>query len=218
MNCSNCCEAFIGPCEGYHFIKNADKIVLCRCCKNEYLALGGLGWTLIGQKKEEDFATEWNKEMTLEERVALLAKTFDNKADSDDDEEEEEEENPYMLELIECRMCDIEKPRKNMHWNTNGSYTNICEECEVVREFRRQEILNRPPIEKHQCVVCEEQKAMYSIGFKCKTCKNSMCQVCCCEYSTANEGKFKYEGDETGCAVDIYVPCPICRTINSFCV
>ena len=45
-----------------------------------------------------------------------------------------------------------------------------------------------------------------------------MCQVCCCEYSTANEGKFKYEGDETGCAVDIYVPCPICRTINSFCV
>jgi len=35
--------------------------------------------TNIEQKKEEDFATEWNKEMTLEERVALLAKTFDNK-------------------------------------------------------------------------------------------------------------------------------------------
>lgn len=178
MNCSNCCEAFIGPCEGYHFIKNTDKIVLCRCCKNEYLALGGLGWTLIGQKTEDEVA--------------------------------------YMLELIECRMCDIEKPRKNMHCNTIGSYTNICEECEVVREFRRQEILNRPPIEMHQCVVCEEQKAVYSIGFKCKTCKNSMCQVCCCEYSTANKGKFKYEGDETGYAVDIYVPCPICRTINSF--
>jgi len=91
MDCTNCCEVFIGPCEGYHFIKDADKIVLCRCCKNEYLALGGMGWTLIGQKKEEDFATEWDKDLTIDERVALLAKTFDNKVESDDEEEEEDE-------------------------------------------------------------------------------------------------------------------------------
>ena len=37
----------------------------------------------------EDFATKWNKEMTLDERVALLSETFDNKEDSDDEEEEE---------------------------------------------------------------------------------------------------------------------------------
>lgn len=74
------------------------------------------------------------------------------------------------------------------------------------------------PKEKIQCVVCEEQKATYSIGFKCKTCKNSMCQVCCCEYHIANPNKFDFEGDETGYAVDIFIPCPMCRTINAFCV
>jgi hypothetical protein len=186
MNCTNCCEAFIGPCEGYHFIKNTDKIVLCRCCKNEYLALGGMGWTLIGQKTEEEeevqcygkhcdetvglkravgwnrcftsgtgsnrfeenwycaeceevdcsfeceacsetysmaelryrtgglfgervgknvycvhccediesrmtLADKWDKDLSFEQRIALLAKTFDNKADSDNEEDEEED-------------------------------------------------------------------------------------------------------------------------------
>jgi hypothetical protein len=45
--------------------------------------------TLIGQKTEEevekekkkaDFANLWNQELTFDERIALLSKTFDNKS------------------------------------------------------------------------------------------------------------------------------------------
>ena len=162
---------------------------VCSCCKNEYVMMG---W--IGIKVEEP----------------------DDDEGSTTNEDDDEEVNPYMEELIECRRCEIEKPRKNMYWNTIGSYTDVCEDCEHEAEIRRQKFLNRPPEEKIQCVVCEEPKATYSIGVKCKTCKNSMCQVCCCEYSLANEDKFKSVSDETGYAVDIFIPCPICRTINSF--
>lgn len=139
-------------------------------------------------------------------------------ADCYNGEYDDEEDSEYMLELIECHGCDIEKPRKDMHWNTIGSYSHLCKECEAQHVIWRQEHLNRPPTEKVECVVCEKQEEIYSIGFKCKTCKNSMCRQCCCEYSIANPNKFAFEGDETGYAVDIFIPCPMCRTINAFCV
>lgn len=47
MNCTNCCDAFVGTYEGYYFTKGTDEIRLCRCCKVEYLVLGGLGWKLV---------------------------------------------------------------------------------------------------------------------------------------------------------------------------
>lgn len=47
MNCDNCCDAFVGTYEGYYFTKGPDEIRLCRCCKVDYLALGGLGWKLV---------------------------------------------------------------------------------------------------------------------------------------------------------------------------
>jgi hypothetical protein len=70
----------------------------------------------------------------------------------------------------------------------------------------------------NECVICLKSVKSYEVGIKCKTCKNIMCHQCCCEYSIANPKKFKYEGDETGTCVDIYMPCAICRTVNAFCV
>ena len=51
MDCANCCEAFVGTYEGYYFTKGTDEIRLCRCCKVEYLMLGGLGWKLVENTK-----------------------------------------------------------------------------------------------------------------------------------------------------------------------
>lgn len=51
MNCDNCCDDFVGTYEGYYFTKGPDEIRLCRCCKVDYLALGGLGWKLVENAK-----------------------------------------------------------------------------------------------------------------------------------------------------------------------
>jgi len=75
MECANCCEAFVGTYEGYYFTKGADEIRLCRCCKDEYLALGGLGWKLV-------------------ENTELIAKQI---ADDDDDCICESDKNPNPL-------------------------------------------------------------------------------------------------------------------------
>lgn len=41
-----------------------------------------------------------------------------------------DEENEYMNELMECVVCDRKDiPRRLLHWNTSGSYTDRCEEC-----------------------------------------------------------------------------------------
>lgn len=41
-----------------------------------------------------------------------------------------DEENEYMNELMECVICDRKDiPRRLLHWNTSGSYTDRCEEC-----------------------------------------------------------------------------------------
>ena len=56
-------------------------------------------------EKEEDFATEWDKDLTTDERVALLAKTFDNKADSDDEEDCSEDNR-----CGDCPQCAKIKP------------------------------------------------------------------------------------------------------------
>ena len=40
------------------------------------------------------------------------------------------EENDYMNELMECFKCNRNDiPRHLLHWNTNGSYTDTCQEC-----------------------------------------------------------------------------------------
>jgi hypothetical protein len=112
MECTNCCEAFIGPCEGYHFIKDANKMVLCRCCKNEYLALGGMGWTLIGQKTEEEI----KKIKEIEE--------FWRRKDAGEFDEEEEED----YEVAECEDCgDIHELTKFEKFN-DKLYCGFCYE------------------------------------------------------------------------------------------
>ena len=73
------------------------------------------------------------------------------------------------------------------------------------------------PVCAKMCVVCYVEKSTCEIGVNCKTCKNPMCFVCCCEYFCANPN-FHAEGDETGSCVDVDIPCPMCRTINVFCV
>ena len=52
MNCENCCEDFIGTYEGFYFVKDNNRKRLCRCCKNEYIALGGLGWKFMGSVED----------------------------------------------------------------------------------------------------------------------------------------------------------------------
>jgi hypothetical protein len=125
-------------------------------------------------------------------------------------------------EILFCYLCDCDlgpdsgnditfcvvlNPRKR----PDGDL--ICESCNdrLLEGKKKKEQIK---IKTHKCVVCDEDKP--DIGFKCKTCKNNMCQVCCCEYDIANPNKFRVEGDETGYALDIFVPCPVCRTINSF--
>lgn len=86
--------------------------------------------------------------------------------------------------------------------------SKIADEEEKARALKK--------LEK-KCVVCDEEgKKRYGVGFNCKTCQNMMCHVCCSEYSLANEGKFRSGSDETGYADEVFLPCPICRTENSF--
>ena len=35
----------------------------------------------------------------------------------------------YMNELINCVVCKKDTPRKNLYWDTIGSYTETCEDC-----------------------------------------------------------------------------------------
>lgn len=73
------------------------------------------------KKTEEDFATEWEKDLTTDERVALLAKTFDNKVESDDEEEE-------YYETGECEDCgDIHELTKFEKYD-DKLYCGFCYE------------------------------------------------------------------------------------------
>ena len=88
-----------------------------------------------------------------------------------------------------------------------NSHLSLCEEKQVqlMKEFERYGM--------KECVVCYENTDWRNIGIRCRTCKNGMCEKCCCEYSLAN--KFECKGDETGYGGEEYMPCPICRTINT---
>ena len=37
--------------------------------------------------------------------------------------------NEYMNELITCNLCNRQVKRKNLYWNTCGSYTDTCQKC-----------------------------------------------------------------------------------------
>ena len=51
----------------------------------------------------------------------------------EDFEEDEEEPNEYMDEYMDCVKCKrTDIPRKLLHWNTCGSYTDTCEECYIA--------------------------------------------------------------------------------------
>lgn len=78
---------------------------------------------------------------------------------------------------------------------------------QLMKEFEKHRIM--------ECVVCYE-RTKWCDGTRCRTCKNSMCHKCCCEYSLANIGKFPCESDETGYSVEVLLPCPMCRTDNLF--
>jgi len=54
----------------------------------------------------------------------------DEDEEDEDDEDEEDEEDEYMDEHMDCVVCKrTDIPRKDLHWNTTGSYTDTCEEC-----------------------------------------------------------------------------------------
>jgi len=89
-------------------------------------------------------------------------------------------------------------------------YLSAHNNSKIADEEEKERVLKK--LEK-KCVVCDEDGKRYGVGFNCKTCQNMMCHVCCCEYSLANEGKFRCESDDSD---TMYMPCPICRTENPF--
>jgi hypothetical protein len=108
MNCANCCDAFVGTYEGYYFTKGADEIRLCRCCKVEYLALGGLGWKLVE-----------NTELTAKQ-IARIERIRAERAERIVDQRDSPNIYPYKL----CGFCTERK--------SCGSYNDEynCWECE----------------------------------------------------------------------------------------
>lgn len=134
----------------------------------------------------------------------------------DADEEEDEEE-------CVCGECGISTKGRKIR----GLWDNkLCEECGEHSDIEEEEEFEdmcdccvKPEYkpEYKTCVVCYVEKSTYEIGIDCKTCKNPMCFVCCCEYSLANQ-HFDCESDETGTCAITKIPCPMCRTINIFCV
>jgi len=47
-----------------------------------------------------------------------------------DEDEDEDEPNEYMDEHMDCVVCKrTDIPRKDLHWDSEGSYTDTCEEC-----------------------------------------------------------------------------------------
>lgn len=128
-----------------------------------------------------------------------------------EEEKQEEEDTPYMNEdMGECPKCDCPVKRKDLAWR-NGYYLDVCANCDEDEEEEKYKI------ENGCCVVCYVEKSTSEIGINCKTCKNPMCFGCCCEYSLANP-HFDCESDETGTCAITKIPCPMCRTINIFCV
>jgi hypothetical protein len=122
-------------------------------------------------------------------------------------------------EEVWCHICscDLSKTENHIRFvfspkkRPDGDI--ICEECNNKKKEPRP-----PPkkIEYKNCVICYEDKSLWNFGINCKTCKNSMCLLCCCEYSLANP-HFECKGDETGTCAIVKIPCPLCRTINEFC-
>lgn len=57
-------------------------------------------------------------------------------------------ESEYMLELIECIRCNNPTPRKDLYWNTTGSYTDTCKRCAtsdviIVEKLTPREIVTK---------------------------------------------------------------------------
>lgn len=118
-------------------------------------------------------------------------------------------------DLREQPKCDLDNYCCECCWKQDKAH-NTCD-CPVCLSNPKPEPNPNSVIEKKTCVVCDVEKSYCEIGINCKTCKNSMCFVCCCEYSSANP-HFECESDETGTGSNIKIPCAMCRTINVFCV
>jgi len=85
--------------------------------------------------------------------------------DCDHNAEAGDEDNDYMNEPMDCRKCrrtDI--PRKDLHWNTIGSYTDYCEEC-----FQEEVEDDRQWAEK--CRVIDDEEGVFEIPDFIKPCK-----------------------------------------------
>jgi hypothetical protein len=95
------------------------------------------------EEKEEDFATEWDKDLTTDERVALLAKTFDNKAESDDEEEE-------TWRCEECGRDDMKEEDIGGHLVDGGCFCNDC-----AKEEFQFKVCN-DDVEEEELWTCEE--------------------------------------------------------------
>jgi len=77
----------------------------------------------------------------------------------------DDEDNEYMNEPMDCRKCrrtDI--PRKLLHWNTTGSYTDYCEEC-----FQEEIEDDRQEAEKRR--VIDNEEGIFEIPDFIKPCK-----------------------------------------------
>lgn len=83
-----------------------------------------------------------------------------------------------------------------------------------------------------ECVVCfNPMPIMYCHGSNCfrqdgvicKTCNNGMCDNCCEAYMNSNDFDSDYKRDNTGeyadgYDMDVFIPCPMCRDINTYCI
>lgn len=101
----------------------------------------------------------------------------------------------------------------------DSKYYEMAVECSNIQFWADKQKQLMKEFERYgmkECVVCYEVTKWYD-GTRCKTCKNAMCHMCCCEYMNANEGKFPFQSDETGYCVEVLLPCPMCRTDNLFC-
>lgn len=112
------------------------------------------------------------------------------------------------LVKVEYIMVDVNQQYyKSAVANSNIAFWE-AKQVQLMKEFEK--------YGDKECVICYESRKWSSMGVKCKACKNSMCFECCCDYSTANQGKFQVKDDGTGYGVDEKQPCPICRTLNVF--
>lgn len=108
----------------------------------------------------------------------------------EEEKEEEEDDSEYMNELIECVMCNEDKPKKKMYWNSYG-YTDTCERC-----YQREECGFA------DCEGCEVMMPKDMIGENgyCLDCDGEEKYLCNnCGHHFEDEDDWEKNCDEFGC-------------------